>query len=113
MRPANKVYLQALQNFSFPLLDQKYVPPFQRGISKGVYFPYEYRKFSVLIWVDFSFLESKAGFTKVLYKCVIGHCKRRELNSVLEQTHAFCVLEVCLLLCKWVEEIKEIFIQLN
>lgn len=67
----------------------------------------------MLIGVDFSFLESKTDFTKVLYKCVIGHCKRRELNSVLEQRHAFCVLEVCLLLCKWVEEIKEIFIQLN
>lgn len=38
----------------------------------------------MLIGVDFSFLESKAGFTTVLYKCVIGHCKRRELNSVLE-----------------------------
>lgn len=87
--------------------------PFQRGVSKGVYFLHEFRKFSVLIAVDFSFLDSKADFTKALYKYVIGHCKRRELNSVLEQRRAFCVLEVCLLLCKWVEEIKEIFIQLN
>lgn len=80
---------------------------FQRGIFS---FLYEHRKFSGLNGVDFSFFRTKGwlSFTNVWLGMVRGESSFQYLNR-----RAFCVLEVCLLLCKWVGEIKEIFIQLN